>query len=163
MPASSQRDVAEQPHLAGLGVDLDHGDVGAERERRARRGEHRGQIERVALVGRRDRQLGPRLRDRRRAGHVERSRAVVEHDVGGVRLEQLGRHLPRLRHQVDRRLLHGGAALLQRPRAHRAAAVGHEVGVAADDLDESIGMPVSSWAIIDHAVAWPWPWGEVPV
>ncbi len=28
-------DVADEPHLAGVGVDLDDGDVGAERERRA--------------------------------------------------------------------------------------------------------------------------------
>ena len=105
-PASSTGDHAPQVDTTGLGVDLDHRDVGAERERgRAGREVRLPAQTRPRLVvlhgGRRH--LGPRAADRRRAGDVERAVGDVEHDVVGAGLEQVG----------------GDAAWLPRPRSRR--------------------------------------------
>ena len=159
-------DVAHEAHLAGLGVDLDDGDVGAERERRRRRRRSGCRSSAASPSGRGQRgEVGPRLRHRRRAGDVERAGVDVEHDVGLGGLERLRRPacLACSTSSIGG-LVDGRAALLQRARAHRAAADGHEVGVAPDERRCcSIGMPVWALAIIDHDVSWPWPCGDVPV
>ena len=92
-------------------------------------------VEVVALALRGDGEVGPGLGHRRRAGDVEGAVVLVEHDVGLVGLEQRCGQLLGLLDQLDRRLVDRGAALLQRARPHRAAALGHEVGVAPDQGD----------------------------
>ena len=157
------RDVAQVADLAGLGVDLDDGDVAAERERRRRPRRRSSAALEAAVAGGGAGQVGPRLAHGRRAGDVEGAVVHVEHDVGGVGLEQAGGDVLGL---LDQRLggpWTGGAALLQRARAHRAAAALDEVGVAPDDVDLVHRDAGARGAIIDHAVTWPWPCGEVPV
>ena len=87
----------------------------------------------------------------------------VEHDVGGVGLEQLGGQVLGLLDQFD------GACCTAAPPccSDREPMVPPPTGTRSVSPHTtsimSIGMPVSSAAIIDHAVTWPWPWGEVPV
>ena len=144
VPASSQAMSAHQLDPAGLGVDLDDGDVGAERERRARGVE--------AGV---DRQLA------RRWPWPRTARSAHDLDTAGVPatwnapdsmsssmsasaassawaasfLAGLG--------ELDGGLVDGRAALLQRARAHRAVADGRQVGVAPHErelVDRDAGL-----------------------
>ena len=90
-------------------------------------------VEHQAAVGLgRDGQLGPGLGDRGRAGDVEGAGVLVEHDVGDVGLEQLGGEALGVLDEFLGRLVDRGAALLERARAHGAAALRDEVGVAPD-------------------------------
>jgi hypothetical protein len=131
-------DLLEVLHLTGLGVDLDHGHVGTEREGgaadRVVRGVRQafGQFG-VALGGHGD--VGPRPGDGGSTRHVEAGRVLVEHHVGLVGLEHAGGNLAGLVDQVGGGEEHGIAALLQRARAHRALAQRDEVGVAPHDVD----------------------------
>ena len=81
-PAVVDRDVTERLDPAGLGVDLDDGDVRAERERGARRLEVVLDVERVTLLVGLAGELGPRERRRRHAGDAEPCRRSI-HDVVG--------------------------------------------------------------------------------
>ena len=58
-PAVVDRDVTQRHHHAGVGVDLDDGDVRAERERRARLLEVVLDVQRVALLLGLGREVGP--------------------------------------------------------------------------------------------------------
>ena len=129
------RDVTQQVHLAGLGVDLDDGQVGAKRERRTGRGEVDFGEERVPVLRRRRRELGPTARHRRRTHHVEVSLRFVEHDVLTVRFQEAGREVLGLFDDVHRCLIDRGAPDLQRTRAHGAGAARHDVGVAVDNFN----------------------------
>ena len=109
-------DELAEPHVTGLGVDLHHGDVGAERERR-----HLGHVvgvgrERSLLPGD---EVGPGDGAGRRAGDVEATGAVVEHDVVDRRLEEVGRPLARRLDEQVGGLGHGRATDLHRARARR--------------------------------------------
>ena len=100
--------------------------------------EHRRQAERVAAAGSpRPSQLAPTSWRRpacRRRGSAPASLSSTT--SSGVGLEQLGRDVARLRRRARSDACCTAAPpVLQRPRAHRAAAGGHEVGVAVDDLD----------------------------
>ena len=131
------RDVADVAHPAGLGVDLDDGDVGAERERRRRR----------RRSGCRSSSASPSAS----AAAAARSAHVLE--TAGVPATW---NAPRSRSstmsasaassavaasclalldQLDGGLVDGRPALLQRARAHRPAADRHEVGVAPHELE----------------------------
>ena len=77
----------------------------------------------------------PRPADRRRAGHVEAAADLVEHDVVGVGLEQLGGELPRLVDELLRAWCTAAPPSCSEREPHRAAALGHQVGVAVDDVD----------------------------
>jgi hypothetical protein len=66
---------------------------------------------------------------------VEPAVDLVEHDVVGVGLEQVGGQLPGPVDQLHRRLVHRGAAQLQGARAHGAVAALDQVGVAVDHPD----------------------------
>ena len=90
-------DVPLQRHLARVGVDLDDGDVGAERERRLGGGEVGRAHQRRLEAGR---QLGPRHPGRRGAGDMELAGGGVEDDVAGRRLEVRGDELAGLGHEV---------------------------------------------------------------
>ena len=93
VPASSQATWRTSRDLPGLGVDLDDGDVRAERERRARArrtvvstsSARRRRVGRRAPRGRPTTSRPPACRRRGSAPVV-----LVEHDVGDVGLEQLG-------------------------------------------------------------------------
>ena len=102
--------------------------MGTERERRHRRLEGLMLDELVLLGG--GREVAPRPRHRRGAGHVEAARGGVELDVGDICLEQAGGDALGLLDESDGGLVHGGAALLQRTAAHRAEPHRSEVGVA---------------------------------
>ena len=124
------RDVLAQPHRTRLGVDLDDGDVGAERERRHRRVEDvLGGKAAVGAVG----EVAPAEAARRRAGDVEA--AVLEHDVADVRLEAVCRPLAGRVDELGGRRGEGGAGELHRARPDGQAAGGNRIGVAVDDLD----------------------------
>ena len=88
--------------MPGLGVDLDDGDVGAEGVGRAVGLEVGLGLEAALARGRGH--LGPRPGHRRGALHVERAVGPVEHDVGGVGLEQVGGELAGLVEHLARRL-----------------------------------------------------------
>ena len=66
---------------------------------------------------------------------MEAGPALVQDDVARRRLEQVRGGLPGLDDGLDRSLVHGAAAELQRPRTQRAAAPRHLIGVAVDDGD----------------------------
>ena len=174
MPAVVDGDVAEQLDLAGLGVDLDDGDVGPEGERR------------VALV---EVELG---------GEADGAVVVVDHAVGHLGLRRGGQLGPRQRpsraprprrdrpSSVRRRRPRDG---LEQVGGERAGLVEHGLGRAADrraaDLQRAgpagpaaaaapgrcrtgrAGCPrpgcrvgrTRSWRT---SVAWPWPWADVP-
>ena len=132
-----------QLHPAGLGVDLDDGDVGAEREGGALGVEAGVDGQLVAVALRNTGELGPRLGHGRRAGDVERARLDVELDVGLGGLERLGGQLLAGLGELDGRLVDGRAALLQRARAHRAVTDGRQVGVAPHErelVDRDAGL-----------------------
>ncbi len=136
-----------QPHesaLAGLGIDLDHRELGAERERWPRRLEVRGDHERFAVAARCGAgQLGPAdglrrcARDLQATGHRD--------EILRVGLELVGREVSGTLEHRYRGLVHRDTGNLHRARAHRAAPGGHHVGVAehhADVFDrdaESVG------------------------
>ena len=123
-------DVLAQPHRTRLCVDLDDGDVGAERKRR-----HRGLEDvlddevAVGAIG----EVVPAEAGRRRAGDVEA--AVVQHDVADVRLEAVRSPLPGGVDELGGRRGEGGAGELHRPRPDGQPAGGNGIGVAVDDLD----------------------------
>ena len=80
-------------------------------------------------------EFGPGLRNGRGAGDVERAGILVEHDVGLVCFEQVGGQFLGLLDEFDRGLVHRRSTVLERARTHRAAAFGHEVGVAPHQGD----------------------------
>ena len=131
------RHVPQHPHPPRLRVDLHDAHVRAEREGgRALvevevRGESRQSVTSVGslavLAGRRPGEHRPVERAGGDAAH--RERAVLEYHVGWISLEHGGREQPRLVDEQVARLLHGRAAELHGPRARRAAAAAHEVGV----------------------------------
>ena len=127
-------------HLTGLDVDLDDGDVGAERERRAGRLEERGMREALGQLRRRcfaaTASSAHVLRDRRRAGDVERAVVLVEHDVGLVGLEQLGGELAWPSSTSSPAAWYTAAPPCCSEREPIVPdALRHEVGVAPDDVD----------------------------
>ena len=93
-------DVADDADLTGVEVDLDDGDVGAERERRVALvevvlgGEDAGELAVAEHPGRRvggaPGEVGPRQRAGRHAGDADRAGVDVDDDVGDVGLEQVG-------------------------------------------------------------------------
>ena len=128
------RDEAAEPGVTRLGVDLDHREVGAERERRAWRRE----------VGLGLPAPSPSAAERRPSRPTvagvpatwKRPRVGVEHDVVGRRLEQVGGPLAGER----RRSLPVALAIAAPPICtEREPPVrppdAHQVGVAVDDLD----------------------------
>ena len=131
-------DVADQLHLAGLGVDLDHGDVRAERERRPAGLEERG-------VGRPSGRSASVLAATASSAHVLATAGVPATWNAPLSLSSsmsassasssLAASFFAVVDQLAGGLVHGGAAVLQRARTHRAAALGDEVGVAPDDVD----------------------------
>ena len=106
--------VADEAHPAGLGVDLDDGDVGAERERRHRPVERRRGGELGALFERRRGDICPRQRHGRCAGDVEVPLCGVEDDVGDVRFQLIGGDAAGDVDELGRRGVDRGAADLQR-------------------------------------------------
>ena len=124
------RDVLAQAHQAGLGVDLDDGDVRAEGNVGI------GGSKTCSAAGRRTGVLGelvPAEAVRRRAGDVEAS--AVEHDVADVGLEAVRRSLTGGVDEVGGRRGEGGTGELHRPRPDGQAAGRDGIGVAVDDLD----------------------------
>ena len=121
---------------AGLGVDLDDGDVGAERERGA--GGVEAGVDRAAA---------------RRRPCDSTARSAHDFDTAGVpatwnaptsRSSSMSASAASsawaasclaVLDELDGRLVDRGAALLQRARAHRAVADRREVGVAPDERD----------------------------
>ena len=138
-------DVAHDARPPGVEVDLDDGDVGAERERRVALVEvgAGGEQPRAVAVAEhlggasaaRRRELGPRQRAGRHAGDADRAGVGVDDDVGDVGLEQVGGEPLGLLDEQLGRLVDGRAAELQRARAAGAAAGRDEVGVAVDEAD----------------------------
>ena len=123
------RGVAHHAHDAGLGIDLDLGDVAAVGEGHLRRDELRGAVERAPRLPREveepDRAVG--------APHPEA--AVGKLHVERRGLEPLGREPPAL---VDRRLArerHGAAGHHQRAGGDARGAGGDLVAVALDQAD----------------------------
>ena len=141
-----------------LGVDLDDGDVRAEREGGAVLAESSARGE----VRRRARHLRPGDGRGRHAAHAELA-VVGELDVVDGRLQQLRRPLAGLLEHVAGRGVHGAAAELQRPRSAGAPAARHERGVGLDerDLVERDAEPVARRASRTPS-AWPWPCPDVP-
>ena len=122
--------VADEAAVAGLGVDLDHGDVRAERERRRSGGSTSRSSAAAPCSGRGAGQVGPRRRHGRRARDVERAAAVSSTTSATSASSAFGGDAARACRPARRPLVDRGAAVLQRPRPDRAAADGHDVGVA---------------------------------
>ena len=128
------RDVADGLHATGVGVDLDHRDVGAERERRPRLHE--------VVLG--DERAGPRrwpwsrsrpTRPPSRARRRRRRFPSAHHDVLGRGLQQVGGEAAGpLEHRAGR-LERGAAAELQRARPAGATAARDERGVGLHEAD----------------------------
>ena len=116
-------------------VDLDHGDVCAERERGALLVEVELAVELLADLGRLRRQIAPGECLGGHTGHADRAGGGVDDDVGFVGLQQPRSELLGLGHHCFGCAAHGGAAELQRPRPAGAAAGAHTVGVAVDQRD----------------------------
>ena len=128
-PDVVHRGVGHDLDAAGGGVDLDLGDVAAVGPAgRAGLGRAVGDDARLRLPRRQleqpDAEVG--------AGDAEAARAVL--DVGGRRLQRVGRELPALFDRALGRHAHGRAAGEQRPAAGAAEAVG-AVGVALQHAD----------------------------
>ena len=150
------RHMAQQRHLAGVLVDLDHGDVSAERERRTilREVELRRQPARAVLViddvlirggsiGGSRGERSPVERRGRRTGHTDGTGHRVDHDVGRVGFEQVSGQTLGLVDQRFGRLHHCRAPELQRTRAAGAAAAADEIGVhrlQPDAVDRDAGL-----------------------
>ena len=100
VPASSTATMRCTVDLAGLGVDFDDREMGAERERRLRSLEVAEPDQRLA-VGRGD--IGPTDGRKRRAGDVERAGIGVEHDVFDGSLQQVGGAFARRVDELARR------------------------------------------------------------
>ncbi|CAB4899311.1 unannotated protein [freshwater metagenome] len=126
-------DEATHAHIACLGVDVDHGDLRPEGERRTVWHEVDFLRKCGRCPGRGSRELGPGTALRGSACDVEGTRTAVEHDVVDVRLEQIGGETTR---SIDERLggdLHCRTTDLQRPRSAGATTARDEVGVAVDE------------------------------
>jgi hypothetical protein len=123
-------DQPPQHHPAGLGVHLDHGQVGAERERRARRAEDAVHEQGLPL-----RQLREAQRGVRRTPYRNPLPCGVEDDVVRLGLQQVGRALAGQLDQLPAGLLDGGAAVLQAARPGRPAADRDQVGVPVQHGD----------------------------
>ena len=125
--------VAHHLRLAGFGVDFHHGHVGSERECGPLLNEaHVGdQAAAAGMTG----DLGPGQGRVRVAAHLPQPGTRIEHHVGFGRLEHLGGMVPRFVLDLDRRLMHGRAAELQRPRTVGPDTGRDQVGVAVDDRD----------------------------
>ena len=114
MPQSSTATWRTSAHLAGVGVDLDDGDVGAEREGGTVLMEIELTGERCAVIRGAAGELGPRQCLRRHPGHADRAGGGVDHDVGDVGFEQpRGELLGRVDHRFGGSL-HGRSTDLQR-------------------------------------------------
>ncbi len=149
--------------MTRLGVDLDDGDVGAERERRHHGREVGARPQQRLAVGRSE--VGPADGARRRAGDVE--------PPGARRRARRRRRPPR----AGRRPARGRGrpawpvAVGDRRAAdlHRARADGEAAGRAPGRCRRgrprcrSIGTPVRSDTIIAHVVSWPCPNGVAPL
>ena len=166
------RDVAEQLDAAGLAVDLDDGDVRAEREGRVALVE----VELVRRapgsmpVGRASSGPSPRAassaqrqRARGHAGDADRPPSWT-HDVVGVRLEQVTRRArwpsrapPRWRgpDRAARRSAATASPSCRCPAGRARCRTGRAARCPS-------GTPSSSATIIANAVSWPWPCADVP-
>ena len=124
------RDELAHAGHAGLGVELDDSHARTERERAG------AALGLEAVLGIERAEVGPRQRPGRRTGDEEAGGdtaargACLEHDVGDIGLEQLGRAATAQLDDVARRAVRGRPAQLGRARADRAAAERREVGVA---------------------------------
>ena len=150
-PASSTRDHPLQLDGAGLGVDLDDGDVRAERERRLRGLEVDlgAQLGEAAGSPSRDGEIAPGERRLGRAGDVEAAVVDVEHHVLGVGLELVGGELLAALDDLLGGLAGGDAADLGRLRAVGARPARHRIGVAlASPVIFSSGRPRRSATIM---------------
>ena len=141
LAAVVDRDDPHELDPTGVGVDLDHRDVRAERERRAvgdvvelvpQAVEHVGRAAQRVFHGARE--LDPRQPARRHAGHFEAA-AVADDDVVGARLEHVGRELLGLREHLLARTEQRAPADLQGAGAAGSAAPGHFGGVGVHDPD----------------------------
>ena len=157
------RDLAQVAHLARLGVDLDHGDVAAEGERGAGRGEGLGRA-----AGRR----------RWPAAPARSAQVLLTAGVPATWKTPLSTSSTMSAASASSRRAATSLAFSTSASAATWTAVPpccseREPIVPPPLLTRSvspqttsilsIGMPVSDDAIIDQAVTWPWPCGEVPV
>src|SRR5262249_19025202 len=137
VPAVVDGDEATDLHHARATIDVHHADVAAERERQVGRVVVRDRLEprlhprRVVGVGR-ERDLGDRLRSRRRALHRELARLPFQVVLGD--LEQVRRDLPRLVPDLARGDGPGGAGGRGRAAGVRSQPVRRGVRVALLDL-----------------------------
>ena len=166
------RDVAHDPHLAGVEVDLDGGDVAAERERGialvevAGRAEHAGH---AAVAG-----------DRRRARPTRRASSPHDSAPAGTPATPtvpasvsttMSATSASSRWAARRLALSTSASVAwwtaDPPTCNdREPPVPPPVGTRSVSPStsrmRSIGMPVWSLTIMANAVWWPWPWENVP-
>ena len=105
-------DQALQMHVTGLGVDLDHRDMGAEGERGSAGGEV-GEREQGGVGVESGGDVRPSEVHGGSTGHVEPGGCGVEHDVGHIGLEQVGGPLARQIDELRRRVEHRRAGHLQ--------------------------------------------------
>ncbi len=163
-PKSSDAVKLTTVRLAGVGVDLDFGDMRARREGEVLRVVERGLVEpRLQFVmreivrhigGQRDLAQGLRA-----VGAGDGKGAVLELDIGLGRFQQVGGDLPALGDDLVHRLDDRGAADRQRARAVGPHAVGDLGGVAVDDLDrldrdaEPVGDELGERRLVPLAVA----------
>ena len=161
-PQSSTATWRTRPDQAGVGIDLHHGHVGAERERRPRLGEVPLRHQRRALPLPGDGQVGPRQGPGRYPGDAE-APVLGEDDVALGGLEELGGEGPAggqhgvggARHRACRPVAASGTRRC-RPRWGRRRCRTARTG------SRSSGRPRRSATSMAKAVAWPWPWADVP-
>ena len=152
---------AGEPHLAGLGVDLDHGDVGAEREGRALGGEVGRPMS--ASLGPGGGDLGPGRRRRRACRRRGTAGVGVEHDVVDVGLEQLGGQLPGLVDELAEAVGSTEPAICTEREPPVTLPLGTRSVSPWMTSIRSMGMPRRSRRQHRPGVSWPWPYGRGPV
>ncbi len=169
-PQSSTAMWRSQAHGAGLGVDLDHGDVRAEGERRTWFAVDalcaQARPESVLGKGGVERGLGELTERQPATGHTSQreSPSGSGFDVDRVGFEQMRREHMRLLEHLGGALHDRRATRLQRPRAPRARPSLHDPGVGVHDPNRPrTAIPSTDEASCAKAVSCPCPWGDVPV
>ena len=149
-------DVVDHGEFAGVGIDLDLGDMRAGGKALAR--------SIVVLVSSGGRfapfALDQRLHADRQIGAGDLVGAVLEHDVARRDLEFARRELRAFLDDLLGGGLQRGAVADQRARAERTGAEHfRRRGVVVAQLDLVRGMPSTSATIAGNTVSWPWPDG----
>ena len=120
--------------LASFGIYLDHGHMRTKWEGSSCGLEKRCVGQPAVWLGS-QRQFRPGLGNGRGAGHMKCASVLIERDVSLVCFQQPSRQSLGFVDQFAGGVEHRCATLLQRPRAHGAGSLRHQIGVAPYDIN----------------------------